>query len=151
MVSGVNSSLPPRRGALRASSPRGLVALSWLLGLLFLGTGTWKLVSPIPVLAAKMPWMGAVAPAFLRATAVLDVLVGLGALVPAVIRVPRRAAALGALGGVGLMVGALVFHAARGEAAKTPFNVVVGALALLLAWGRLRAAGSVPPDAPGGQ
>ena len=47
---------------------------------MFLGTGIWKLVTPISELATKMPWMGEVAPAFLYTTAVFDGRVETGAL-----------------------------------------------------------------------
>jgi hypothetical protein len=33
-----------------------------LLALTFVGTGLWKLVTPISELGAKMPWMGEVSP-----------------------------------------------------------------------------------------
>jgi hypothetical protein len=34
------------------------------------------------------------------------------------------------------MAGAIVFHFTRGEGANTPFNFVLAALALFVAWGR---------------
>jgi len=39
-----------------------------LLGLTFAGTGVWKLVTPLPALAAMIPWAGEVSPAFLYTT-----------------------------------------------------------------------------------
>jgi MYXO-CTERM domain-containing protein len=36
-------------------------------------------------------------------------------------------------------VGAIVFHLSRGEAADTPFNALLAALALVVAWGRRHA------------
>jgi DoxX-like family len=83
-----------------------------------------------------MPWMGQVSPAFLYATAVFDILAGLGVLLPSLTRIKPGLAVLGALGCVALMVGAIVFHVSRGEAAKTPFNVLLVALSLFVAWGR---------------
>jgi hypothetical protein len=111
-----------------------------LLALTFVGTGLWKLATPIPDLASKMPWMGQVSPAFLQATAVFDLLGGLGVLLPSLTRIKPRLAVVGALGCVGLMAGAIVFHIQRGEAANTPFNVFLAALAAFVAWGRLRKA-----------
>jgi len=114
----------------------GLWFVQGLLAVTFVGTGLWKLATPIPELAAKMPWMGEVSPRFLYATAVLDVLGGLGVLLPSITRIKPGLAVLGALGCAALMAGAIVFHLSRGEAASTPFNAVMLALSLLVAWGR---------------
>jgi hypothetical protein len=128
-----------------ASAPRatpsrglhfGLWAVQWLLGLMFVGTGLWKVATPIAELAAKMPWMGQVSPSFLYLTALFDTLGGLGILLPSVTRIKPGVAVLGALGCVGLMAGAIVFHFSRGEGASTPFNFVLVALSLFVAWGR---------------
>src|ERR1700761_2041294 len=78
----------------RSAAPkprRGLTVALWvvqvLLFLLFASTGVWKLTTPIPALAARFPWMGQVSPAFLRLTAVFDLLGGLGVLLPTLTRV----------------------------------------------------------------
>jgi hypothetical protein len=107
-----------------------------LLALTFVGTGIWKVATPIPELAEKMPWMGQVSPGFLYLTAALDMLVGLGIVLPSLTRITPRLASLGALGGVALMIGAIVFHVQRGEAGSTPFNFLLAALAAFVAWGR---------------
>ena len=106
------------------------------LAITFVGTGLWKLLTPVSDLAAKMPWMGEVSPAFLQTTAVLDLLGGVGVLVPWATRIAPGLSILAALGCVGLMAGAIVFHLQRGEAASTPFNLVMAALAAFVAWGR---------------
>lgn len=128
--------------------PKGLDIALWavqgLLALTFIGTGLWKLATPIPELASKMPWMGEVSPAFLQATAALDLLVGLGVLLPSMTRIKPRLTVLGALGCVALMAGATIFHIQRGEAADTPFNLFLAALAAFVAWGRFRKAPIVP-------
>jgi uncharacterized membrane protein YphA (DoxX/SURF4 family) len=117
----------------------GLWIVQGLLGLMFAGTGLWKLLTPIPDLGAKMPWMAQVSPSFLHLTAVLDLLGGLGILLPSVTRIKPGLAVWGALGCAALMVGAIVFHISRGEAANTPFNFVLVALSLFVAWGRSKA------------
>jgi hypothetical protein len=126
--------------SVRPLGSKGLRASLWivqsLLALTFVGTGLWKLATPIPELAAKMPWMGQVSPSFLRLTAVFDILGGLGVLLPSVRRIKPGLAALGALGCVALMAAAIFFHFSRGEAANTPFNFLLAALALFVAWGR---------------
>jgi hypothetical protein len=114
----------------------GLWTAQGLLFVLFAGTGLWKLVTPIPKLAAVFPWQGQVSPAFLYATAVFDLLGGVGILVPSVTRVLPSLAVSAALGCAALQASAIVFHFARGEAANTPFNFVLVGLALFVAWGR---------------
>jgi hypothetical protein len=114
----------------------GLWFVQALLGITFAGTGIWKLTTPIAELAAKMPWMGEVSPGFLYTTAVFDLLGGLGLLLPSVTRIKPRLTVLAALGCATLMAGAIVFHVTRGEAANTPFNFVLIALSLFIAWGR---------------
>jgi hypothetical protein len=114
----------------------GLWVVQTLLALTFAGTGIWKLLTPIPELAAKMPWMGQVSPSFLYTTAVFDLLGGLGVLLPAVTRIRPGLTVLAALGCVALQASAAVFHFSRGEADKTPFNFFLVALALFVAWGR---------------
>ena len=114
----------------------GLWAVQTLLALTFAGTGLWKLATPIPDLATKMPWMGQVSPNFLYLTAGLDLLGGLGIVLPSLTRFMPRLAALAALGCAAFMTGAIIFHFSRGEAANTPFNFVLVALSLLVAWGR---------------
>jgi hypothetical protein len=125
---------------------RGLNLALWivqgLLGLTFVGTGLWKLVTPVPRLAAVFPWMGQVSPAFLSFTAVVDVLGGVGLVVPALTRIRPGLTPLAALGCAALQISAIVFHVTRGEAGNTPFNVLLVALSLFVAWGRWQASAS---------
>jgi uncharacterized membrane protein YphA (DoxX/SURF4 family) len=115
-----------------------------MLALTFAGTGIWKLATPTQELAAQMPWMGQVSRAFLYATAVADLLGGLGIVLPSATRIKPGLAVWAALGCVALQASAIVFHVARGEAASTPFNGLLAALALFVAWGR-RGRAAIPP------
>jgi len=116
-----------------------------LLALLFVGTGVWKLLTPISRLAEMIPWAGQVAPAFLYATAVVDLAGGLGVVLPWLTRIRPGLTVLAALGCAALQVCAIVFHVSRGEAANTPFNVLLVALSLFVAWGRRSRAPVVAP------
>jgi hypothetical protein len=122
---------------------KGLRVALWivqaLLSLTFVGTAIWKLATPIPKLAAMIPWAGQVSPGFLYMTAAFDLLGGLGVLLPTVTRIRPRLAWVAALGCVALQVCAIVFHVSRGEIANTPFNFFLVALSLFVAWGRRRA------------
>ena len=114
----------------------GLWLVQALLGLTFAGTGIWKLATPIPTLAAAMPWMGQVSPGFLYLTAVFDFLGGVGLLLPSLTRIKPGLTVLAALGCALLQASAIVFHFSRGEGANTPFNFMLVALSLFVAWGR---------------
>jgi len=114
----------------------GLWVTQGLLALIFVGTGVWKLFTPIPDLAAMIPWAGQVSPGLLFATAVFDILGGLGILLPAATRIKPGLTVLAALGCVALQASAIVFHFSRGEAENTPFNFLLVLLSFFVAWGR---------------
>lgn len=129
-----------------ANRSKGLVVGLWvvqgLLALTFVGTGIWKLATPIAALAAMIPWAGQVSPTFLYITAVFDLLGGLGVILPTLTGIKPRLTVLAALGCAALQVSAVVFHLSRGEGANTPFNLVLVGLSLFVAWGRYRLSGS---------
>jgi hypothetical protein len=114
----------------------GLWIVQGLLALTFVGTAIWKVATPLPRLAAMIPWAGQVSPGLVYATALFDLLGGLGVLLPSATRIKPGLTVLAALGCAALQVSAIVFHLSRGEAANTPFNVVLVALSLFVAWGR---------------
>ena len=130
--------LPPPHTPPPAS--KGLRLALWvvqvLLGVLFAGTGLWKLFTPVAELAAKIPWAGQVSSAFLVFIAVVDLLGGLGLILPAATRILPGLTWLAALGCAALQLCAIAFHVSRGEAAVTPFNVLLVALSLFVLWGR---------------
>lgn len=122
----------------------GLWVVQGLLFLTFAGTGVWKLLTPLPKLAAMIPWAGQVSPAFLYAIAAIDLLGGVGVLLPSLTRIKPGLSVLAALGCAALQICAIVFHVSRGEAANTPFNFLLVALSLFVAWGRHRRAPIAP-------
>lgn len=83
-----------------------------------------------------IPWAGQVSPGLLYTTAAFDILGRLGVLLPSVTRIKPGLTVLAALGCVALQVAAIGFHVSRGEAANTPFNFLLVALSLFVAWGR---------------
>ncbi|HET7545240.1 MAG TPA: DoxX family protein [Polyangiaceae bacterium] len=115
-----------------------------LLGVLFIATGIWKLVTPIAELAAMIPWAGQVSSGFLLAIAVIDLLGGVGLLLPALTRIKPGLTVLAALGCALLQICAIAFHLSRGEAKNTPFNVLLVGLSLFVAWGRRYRAAITP-------
>src|SRR5688572_23451017 len=99
-------------GSGRPSTPLhiGLWITQVLLAIVFAGTGLWKLFTPIPDLAKLIPWAGEVSPAFLYTIAVIDLLGGLGLVLPALTRIKPGLTVLAALGCALLQVCAIVFH-----------------------------------------
>jgi hypothetical protein len=109
-----------------------------LLFVTFVGTGVWKIATPIPALAAKIPWAGQVSPRLLYATAVFDLLGGIGVLLPSLTRVAVRLTPVAALGCAALQLCAVAFHVSRGEIANTPFNFLLVGLSIFVFWARRR-------------
>ena len=114
----------------------GLWAAQILIAFAFIGAGLVKLTTPIPQLAAMMPWAGQYSEPFVRSIALVDLAGGIGILLPALTRILPRLTVLAALGCTVLQVFALAFHLSRGEAEVTPLNIVLLALSLFVLWGR---------------
>jgi len=57
-----------------------------------------------------IPWAGQVAPGLLYATAMFDILGGLGILLPSATRIKPEITVLAALGCVALQASAIIFH-----------------------------------------
>jgi hypothetical protein len=126
---------PPSRALNRA-----LWIVQGLLFLVFTGTAVWKVATPLPELAAMIPWAGQVSVPFLYFTAAADLAGGLGILLPSLTRIKPRLTPLAALGCAALQISAIVFHFSRGEAANTPFNFLLVALSVFVFWGRRKIA-----------
>ncbi len=114
----------------------GLWVVQILLALMFLAAGVVKSTQPIADLAASMPWAGYSPPALVRFVGVSELLGGLGLVLPAATRIAPILTPLAALGLLVIMALAIPMHAMHGEAAGTPVNLVLGALAAFVAWGR---------------
>jgi uncharacterized membrane protein YphA (DoxX/SURF4 family) len=123
----------------RPPTPRGLNAtlwtLQWALALVFVGGGVWKLITPAAQIAEVFPWVGQTPLALLYATSGLDVLGGLGVLLPSLTRITPQLTVLAALGCAVLQACAVAFHLFRGET-DVAFNVVILVLSVGVAWGR---------------
>lgn len=107
-----------------------------LLALLFLFAGGIKLIMPIEELMKQMPlplpgW-------FMRFIAVLEILGGIGLILPWLTGIRPGLTPLAAAGLVILMIGATVYTLAAGDVATALMPLVVGILAALVAYGRWR-------------
>lgn len=140
---------PPGDRAPRRTAHLVLWALQWALGAALVVAGTVKLVLPPDQVAQMFPWSVDV-PALFTVTSALDVLGGLGVVLPALRRILPRLTVVAAAGVALLMVSAVVFYLVRDEAAEIVPNVVLGVVALVIVWGRARIAPITTqlPDVP---
>ena len=111
-----------------------------LLAVLFGMAGTMKTTTPIAQLVAKMAWAGAVPEALVRFIGASELAAALGIILPSATRIRPVLTPLAAGGLVLIMVLAAAFHISRGEAQLVPVNLVLGALAAFVAWGRSKKA-----------
>ena len=117
----------------------------WLTQVLLSVTLIWaawmKLFQPAEALSAMWPWTGQVPPLLVKLTGIADLLAGAGLVLPALTNIRPALTFVAAAGIVLLMVCAMVFHLSRGE--SPVFNIVFGALAAWVAWGRQERAASL--------
>lgn len=109
---------------------QGLVALA------FLGAGSMKLIQPKEKLLESQAWVEDFSQTQIRLIGLVELLGALGVILPTLTGIlPVLTPIAGA--GLGLvMIGALVTHLRRGEMNMVPVNVILGALAFFVAFGR---------------
>jgi uncharacterized membrane protein YphA (DoxX/SURF4 family) len=105
-----------------------------LLAVIFLFAGGMKLVMPIEELTAQMPMPGL----FVRFIGIVEVLGGLGVILPWLTGIRPGLTALAAAGLVIIMIGATVLTVMMGAIAMALIPIVVGLLAAFVAYGRWR-------------
>jgi len=104
-----------------------------------IGAGIFKLALPDSQAAEQFPW-AAQYPDLFTGTSVLDIIGGLGLLLPALTKVFPWLTWLAAGSVFALMASATVFHLLRGETEEIGGNIALAFIAALVAWGRLRIA-----------
>jgi uncharacterized membrane protein YphA (DoxX/SURF4 family) len=107
-----------------------------LLAAIFLFAGGMKLVMPIEEMMKQMPiplpgW-------FVQFTGIVEVLGAIGLILPWLLRIRPGLTPLAAAGLVIVMIGATVYTLAAGDFATAPIPLVVGILAVFVAYGRWR-------------
>jgi uncharacterized membrane protein YphA (DoxX/SURF4 family) len=112
--------------------------LAGLLSVLFLLAGAAKLTQSKEKLAASpnMAWSEDFSPAALKTIGGLEVLAAVGLILPGALDIAPILVPLAAVGLALLMIGAAVTHARRGETSAAFINVVLLAVAVVVAWGR---------------
>lgn len=103
-----------------------------LLSATFIWTGFMKIFKPEDL---PFPWVKDNTNLVLI-TGIVDLLGGLGIVLPALLRIQPKLTNFAAYGIIVLMTVASVFHISRGEAKDIGFNIFMASLAVFVAWGR---------------
>ena len=107
-----------------------------ILAVCFIWGAAMKLFLPIEKLSAMWPWAGEICPVLVRTTGVLDLLAGIGIIIPTIFRIYSKIVTLTAIGIIILMFSASIFHICRGEASQIGINIFIAVLATFVFWGR---------------
>lgn len=112
--------------------------VSIALALAFVVSGGMKVVVSRDKLAEKMTWASHVSPVVVKLIGLLEVLGGLGLVLPPLLGLPSALVPMAAIGLMIIMVGAVITHLRlrEGWASAAP-AIVLGLLALFVAWGRI--------------
>lgn len=129
---------PSRRLHITLWTAQALLALAFGLG------GVFKLMQPIEVLGASMPWALTVPAWVVRFNAAAELAGALGLLLPSLTRIQPRLTVLAAIGLATVMALAIGLHVTRGELAASATPAVLGMMAVFVAWGRSSAATIAP-------
>ena len=108
-----------------------------LLGLAFILAGVMKLTQPRERLQARMGWVEDFSQTQVRLIGLVEVLGGLGVILPALTGILPILTPLAALGLILTMIGAALTHLRRSEFTMLITNLVLGVLAVAVVYGRL--------------
>jgi uncharacterized membrane protein YphA (DoxX/SURF4 family) len=110
--------------------------IAGVLAAVFLAAGLTKLIQPKEKLAKSMGWVDDFSPGMVKTIGALEVLAAVGLILPAAVDLAPVLVPLAAAGLVLLMIGAAITHARRREPQMIAANLVLLALAAVVAWGR---------------
>ncbi len=111
--------------------------IAGVLAVAFLAAGAMKLTQPKEKLAATgMAWVEDFSPGMVKTIGALEVLGALGLILPAALGIIPVLVPVAAVGLAALMVGAAITHARRKERQMLPVNLVLFALAVIVAVAR---------------
>ena len=112
------------------------ILLALALALAFAFTGTGSLTRPIDDLAAVAVWPGEVPAALVRLIGAAELMGALGLILPSLTRIRPAVTPLAATGLVGVMLLAVSYNLSHGRWPALALNLVLGSLAVFVAWGR---------------
>lgn len=108
-----------------------------VLALAFVAAGTMKLSRSKEQLASSgMPWVEDFSPGMVKLIGLLELLAGIGLILPAALDIVPVLVPLAALGLVLMMIGAAVVHVRRKELKTIAPSLVLLVLSAVVAWGR---------------
>ena len=107
-----------------------------LLAVGFVVLGAMKLVRTRAQLASTFAWVGQFSDSSVKVIGLLEVLAGLGLLLPAAVNIAPVLVPLAAVGGLALAVGGSAVHLRRSETALAAGNLVFIVPLAVIAWGR---------------
>jgi len=113
-----------------------------LLAATFIWAGFMKLFKPEDL---PFPWVKDNAN-LVVITGIVDLLGGLGIVLPTLLRIQPKLTIFAAYGIIVLMTVASIFHVSRGEAKDIGFNIFMALLAVFVAWGRQTKAPITPKN-----
>jgi uncharacterized membrane protein YphA (DoxX/SURF4 family) len=103
-----------------------------LLATTFIWAGVMKLFKP-----NELPWEWVKDNAtIVTLTGVVDLLAGIGLVLPSLLRIKPIWTIYAAYGTIALMIAASIFHISRGESSQIGFNIFVIIMAIFIVWGR---------------
>jgi putative oxidoreductase len=114
-----------------------LWVLQFVLGIYFLMTGLTHFTLP-PGLPGPLSWMYELSPGLHYFSGTVEILGGLGLILPGLTRIQTRLISLAGLGLMLVMLGAAVWHLGRGELQNIVMNLVLAGLCVFVAYGRWR-------------
>jgi uncharacterized membrane protein YphA (DoxX/SURF4 family) len=110
--------------------------LQSVLAAAFLAAGAMKLAQPRERQVARMKWVEDVPEPGIKAIGALEVAGAIGLTLPGALGIAVVLTPSAAVGLAALMLGAAGLHARRSEPSRIATNVVLLALAVVIAWGR---------------
>lgn len=142
----MSSSAIPRSAGAQPSKALNLALwiVQLLLFCLFGFAGYLKLTQPVDRIAPMIPWTQHVPEGLVRFIGLSETLGALGMLLPAITRIKPTLTPLAAAGLTTMMILAVGYHLANGEAPVIGGPIILGALAAFIAWGRFRRAPIAP-------
>ncbi len=118
----------------------GLWVAQVILFGMFAMAGFMKISQPISELSQMLPWAAEVPALLVRFIGLSEILGASGLLLPSILRIKPNLTPLAAKGLTVVMVFALIFHISRGEFEVIGMNVILGLIAVFIAWGRTKKA-----------
>jgi uncharacterized membrane protein YphA (DoxX/SURF4 family) len=110
--------------------------LQFVLAITFVLTGLVKVLQPYEVLADRMAWVQDYSPGLVRGIGALEILGGIGLVLPALLGVLPILTPLAAAGLAVIMALAVLHHLRSHERGQVLFTAALLILLVIVAWGR---------------